>query len=87
MKRYIKYTVIIGLIYIVLSFLLSITIGLPPFNQGFVIGFPSIYYKFDVNPTESQHGFMGIKNVLINISIICFLSLIFFRIIKTSKSV
>jgi hypothetical protein len=61
-------------------------IGLPPFNKGFVIGFPTIYYQFDISVNESQHGFMGLENLAINIVIICLLSLLFLIIKKQKKS-
>jgi hypothetical protein len=77
MKRFVKHTIIIGLIYLLIVFIISITIGLPPFNKGFVIGYPAMYYNFGISINENQHGFMGLMNVFINIAIICSLSFIY----------
>lgn len=85
MKRFVKYTIIIGLIYLVIIFILSITIGLPPFNKGFVIGYPAMYYNFAISINKSQHGFMGLINIFINIVVICLLSLIYSIIQKKMK--
>lgn len=77
MKRFVKHTIIIGLIYLLIVFIISITIGLPPFNKGFVIGYPAMYYNFGISINENQHGFMGLMSVFINIAIICSLSFIY----------
>jgi hypothetical protein len=73
--------VIIGGLYLFLTFLYSIFFGLPPFNSGQVIGYPAIYYQFWISETEKQSGFMKIDNLLSNVVIVVFL-MFFFRIIQ-----
>lgn len=70
-----------GILYLFLTFLYSIFFGLPPFNNGEVIGYPAIYYQFWISETEKQFGFMKMGNLLINLAIILFLTCIF-RIIQ-----
>jgi hypothetical protein len=82
MKTFFKVFLIIGLIYFLLIYIISIMIGLPPFNNGYIIGFPAIYYSFDVNPSESQHGFTGFSNILINLILVLFISYIYTKIKK-----
>lgn len=77
MRKFIKSTVIIGLSYLIIIFIISIKIGLPPFNKGYVIGFPTMYYSFEISPNENQHGFMGLISVSINLVIILFISFIY----------
>ena len=72
---------ITGILYLSSTFLYSFFFGLPPFNTGQVIGYPTIYYQFWISETEKQFGFMKIGNLLINVIIIISLTC-FFKIIQ-----
>lgn len=71
-----------AVIYLTSTFLHSIFFGLSPFNNGQVIGYPPIYYQFQISETEKQFGFMKIENFLINLVIIFMLTLIYKMIQK-----
>ena len=64
----------IAVIYIAVIYFYSMFFGLPPFNRGIIIGYPAIYYEFNVSGDPSaQHGFMKISNLAFNIIIILFI--------------
>ena len=85
MKSIIFQFLIIGVFYLFFTFLYSILWGLPPFNNGQVIGYPAIYYQFWISETEKQFGFMKIGNLLINIFIIAMFTCLFRIVIQRLK--
>jgi len=73
--------IIITILYFFATFLYSLVFGIPPFNNGIVVGYPALYYQFNISKTETQSGFIGNFNLLANVFII----LIFFFIVKIVK--
>lgn len=69
MKNSFYIMIFIGVIYLLSTFVYSYFLGLPPFNHGFVIGFPAMYYQFNVSQNDIQYGFIG-KNIFFNMIII-----------------
>ncbi|KIO52115.1 hypothetical protein [Flavobacterium hibernum] len=81
MKKSLFTVIIIAIVYFLATALYSLLFGLPPFNTGFVVGYPAIYYQFDISGTETQSGFMGGINLVTNVLIV----LIIFFILKIIK--
>lgn len=81
MKKNLFTVIIIALLYFLATFLYSLLFGLPPFNTGIVVGYPAIFYQFDIAESEKQCGFMGGINLVTNVLII----LILFFILKIIK--
>lgn len=81
MKKSLFTVIIIAIVYFFATVLYSLLFGLPPFNTGFIVGYPAIYYQFNIAETETQSGFMGGINLITNVLII----LIIFFIIKIIK--
>lgn len=73
--------ILIAILYFSATILYSILVGLPPFNNGIVVGYPAIYYQFNVSETETQWGFIGNLNLVTNFLIIA----IFYYILKIIK--
>jgi hypothetical protein len=86
MKRIIICYIVVSTLYIISTFVYSLTFGLPPFNHGVVIGFPSVYYIFKVSDDSFQYGFSNPINIAINILITGVISLIVFYAFKRFKS-
>lgn len=84
MRKIIFQFLIIGVLYLTSTFLYSIFFGLPPFNSGQVVGYPTIYYQFWISETEKQFGFMKISNLFINLVIIVILTCVF-KIMEQKK--
>ncbi len=85
MKKILISLVSISIIYLIFTILYSYFFGLPPFNHGIVVGFPTIFYRFATSNSEFQYGFMRFDNVIYNILIILFLFIIFKVIKKNFK--
>jgi len=81
MKKSLFTVILIAIVYFSGTVLYSLLFGLPPFNTGFVVGYPAIYYQFNIAESERQCGFMGSINLVTNVLII----LIIFFIIKIIK--
>lgn len=81
MKKSLFTVIIIAIVYLLATVLYSLLFGLPPFNTGFVVGYPAIYYQFNIAETEIQSGFMGGINLVTNVLIV----LIIFFILKIIK--
>jgi hypothetical protein len=60
----------IAITYLLTTTIYSYFFGLPPFNYGITVGYPTIYYSFRVSPIETQYGFIGGINIFYNILII-----------------
>ena len=61
---------LITFLYLLIVFLLSSIWGLPPYYRGFIIGFPAIYYQFEIGDHEVICGYTNIFNFLYNAVII-----------------
>lgn len=81
MKKSLFTVILIAIVYFSGTVLYSLLFGLPPFNTGFVVGYPAIYYQFNIAESEIQSGFMGGINLVTNVLII----LILFFILKIIK--
>ncbi len=46
----------IAITYLLTTTIYSYFFGLPPFNYGITVGYPTIYYSFRVSPIETQYG-------------------------------
>lgn len=86
MKRIIICYIVVSLLYQISTFVYSLIFGLPPFNHGAAIGFPTVCYVFKVSENSFQHGFSNPINIAINILITGVISLIVFYVFKRFKS-
>ncbi|CCG53482.1 Hypothetical transmembrane protein [Flavobacterium indicum GPTSA100-9 = DSM 17447] len=84
MKSYFKFLLFVTLIYLSVFYLISLKYGLPPFNFGYTIGFPTMYYQFETR-NDTHHGFMGLMSVFWNICIISVISYLTMVINKKLK--
>jgi hypothetical protein len=86
MKRTILLIIVIGLSYIFCTFLYGYFFKASPFNKGMTIGYPTIYYSFNVSKTEVQHGIIR-ENIYYNLLIILIIYVfvqLFIKYIKRS---
>ncbi|MDR6969258.1 hypothetical protein J2X31_003285 [Flavobacterium arsenatis] len=70
MKKFLIQIFIISLFYLIFTIIVSLIVGLPPFNTGMVIGYPAIYYQFYLNENEIQFGFTNVVSVFLNFIIV-----------------
>ncbi len=75
MRKKLFLLVLTGVLYLVITFIISYFIKSPPFYQGLSIGFPVIYYQFNVSPTDTQYGVIR-ENIYFNIFIIAALYIV-----------
>ncbi|EHQ41275.1 Uncharacterised protein [Myroides odoratus] len=81
MRKKILFLILIGGLYFTITFIMSFFIKFPPFNHGLSIGFPVVYYQFNVSSNEIQHGIIR-ENLYFNILIIAVLYIIFYRFFR-----
>ena len=68
-KNFIVFS-LITLLYLFIIFISSCIWGLPPYHRGFIIGFPAIYYQFNIEYNEVIWGYTNVFNLLYNVLII-----------------
>jgi len=86
MKKYLIYFIVVGIVYLSVIYLISINIGLPPFRKGFIIGYPTMYYQFDMSDGTTQHGRTSFLNVIYNFIIVSSVAFILYKIKSRNNS-
>lgn len=61
---------LVSFLYLFGIYIISCIWGLPPYYRGFIIGFPAIYYQFEIGHHEVICGYTNIFNFLCNAVII-----------------
>jgi len=67
---------IITFIYLLVTVLLNLLFPVPPFNHGYSVGYPAIYYGFYVDVDNYQYGIIR-ESIYINFFVILLLFFIY----------
>ncbi len=81
MRKKILFLILIGGLYLIVTFIMSFFIKFPPFSQGLSIGFPVVYYQFNTSSNELQYGIIR-ENLYFNLLFIVVLYIIINRFFR-----